>query len=146
MNYTSIEQSKRLLELGLNSETADMCYLEEVIEGSGCIPWRKGWTKYPVCIGDKPDESIPEPVNLPCWSFAALIVVMPKRIENYSLIIDVTNGIIEYSDGNHSKYSEELHSVQFLPNDTLIQLAYRMVCWLLENGYREKIKKSDESR
>lgn len=26
MNYTTIEQSKRLLELGLNSDTADMFY------------------------------------------------------------------------------------------------------------------------
>lgn len=26
MNYTSIEQSKKLLELGLDRETADMCY------------------------------------------------------------------------------------------------------------------------
>ena len=74
--YTTVEQSKRLLELGLNPETADMCYLEEIVEGNGCVPWRKSWGKYPVLIGDKPDELVPEPVNLLCWSVGALLDVL----------------------------------------------------------------------
>ena len=67
--YTSIEQSKRLLELGLNPETADMHHSK--------------YTKIDnidyVGIGySELDKEEYGDIFLPCWSLGALFDVMPK--------------------------------------------------------------------
>lgn len=58
--YTTIEQSKKLLELGLDGYTADMAYSQD---SDTCIPM-------PVanCAGSFP---------VPCWSVGALLELMP---------------------------------------------------------------------
>lgn len=59
---TSIEQSKRLLELGLKPETADMLYMQ--IDGS--------W----ICIIPQGDEEyIPYEDHYPAWSLHRLIEI-----------------------------------------------------------------------
>jgi len=60
MNYTTIEQSKKLLELGLNPESADMYYPWDFENGKLCeIPIAKN-------LG-----------FLECWSLGALLNLMP---------------------------------------------------------------------
>ena len=69
MNYTTIEQSKKLLELGLNPETADMHFIKLI---------RDTDTVYiPELLYDEPLSEI----DYPCWSLAALLDILP----NYQL-------------------------------------------------------------
>ena len=86
-SYTDIEQSKRLAEF-LPLESADMCYK---------------------CIGEDPYDVILRPYSewkeeykgllvgkevdvIPCWSLAALLNVIPKRINDYNVLrIDIGN-------------------------------------------------------
>jgi len=86
-SYTDLEQSKRLAEI-LPLESADMCYK---------------------CIGEDPYDVILRPYSewkeeykgllvgkevdvVPCWSLAALLNVIPKRINDYNVLrIDIGN-------------------------------------------------------
>lgn len=79
MAYTTIEQSKKLVELGLSFSTADMCYSREL-----CL----GESEYPVVIaeGFKVDWT----KSLPCWSLAALLSALPKIINNDTLYIETS--------------------------------------------------------
>lgn len=74
---TSIEQSERLLALGLKKETADM-YLQSVLndEWSPFIP-----IAFP--YSDRPEEIIaPNVVNvIPSWSLGRLIEMLPSSIQ-----------------------------------------------------------------
>lgn len=75
---TTIEQSKRLMEAGLDPESADMCYIEEIItNGIGCIPYKHTWSEYP-CVDTHEESEGPEPVSLPAWSLSRLIDLISK--------------------------------------------------------------------
>jgi len=70
---TTIEQSKRLLAAGIDPESADMCYIEEIItNGIGCISYKHTWSEYPIVDTHEEYEG-PEPVSLPAWSLSRLI-------------------------------------------------------------------------
>lgn len=74
-NYTTPEQSKRLLELGLPVDSADCYYDTYDIEHSNCLrPYfldERTYTdyfKHLSCIGTN--------VHTPCWSVGRLIEIM----------------------------------------------------------------------
>ena len=71
---TTIEQSKRLLELGLKPETADMFYVFDYIinDINGFLP-----------LGD---YSQLEDGDIPAWSLTALLEMLPKAIRYNDLI------------------------------------------------------------
>lgn len=66
--YTTISQSKKLLELGLSPESADMFY-----EPSAGFCTEPSEVKVA-------DIKYAHPRSVPCWSLAALIELMPKCI------------------------------------------------------------------
>ena len=89
MNYTTIEQSRKLLELGLKPETADAYYkyvlpkntdkihhVPEVGEPTNALEWyNKGYTlsgKEPLTL---------EEFCIPCWSLEALLEALPTSIQ-----------------------------------------------------------------
>lgn len=65
MNYTSIEQSKALIEAGLNPETADMYYRE----------WKRATKLISIAHVGKYGKD-----DMPCWSTGALINILPSEI------------------------------------------------------------------
>ena len=65
-HYTTIEQSKKLVELGLNPDTADMHY-SKIIKDTNV-------TYIPELLLDDND------CDIPCWSLGALINIMPSII------------------------------------------------------------------
>lgn len=126
-HYTSIEQSKKLVELGLNPDTADMHYIK--------------------CIRENDVRYIPELLlddnecDIPCWSLGALLELMPASIEevkdhNVDLILGPLEDKweISYFDWTGLQHGPSIIS------DTPLEAAYNMVIWLLENDY---IKKGD---
>lgn len=126
-HYTTLEQSEKLMELGLNPETADMYYF--------CDPTPAGNIMYPtlIVVEKHLHSRLPEydKGDIPCWSLGALLEVMPKGVQinfnNTGISIDITfvrNGVIIDS-----------HRVK---NDTFLEAAYDMVVWLLGNGYIKK--------
>lgn len=113
MIATTIEQSKRLLELGLDPNTGDMNWFgnEEIgVEYTlELLPYEKR-SMYHHC--------------LPAWSLSALLEVMPKGTE-----------LVKMQNDAHELYYEVDYMFTGYEDSDSITAAYEMVCWLLENGY-----------
>lgn len=124
MIATTIEQSKHLLELGLDPKTADMVWM--------CNKWL-----YSIKDNILNREQFSEQDTL-AWSLSALLEVMPNndyweiclwqyKDQRWQCVFDD----VEFSNGETKSFVA----------DTPIDAAYEMVCWLLENNL---IKKGDK--
>ena len=81
MNYTSLEQSKKLLELGLSPDSADMHYYSLRRKDDVIV-----WT---------PEFGKTSEYDIPCWSLAALLDILKypsltQDVENKWSIMDWT--------------------------------------------------------
>ena len=86
MNHTTLEQSKKLIELGLDPSSADLWYAERY-EGKhtpeGMYYTEKEPYTYYLSL-TKPSEgncSIDYIKDIPCWSIGALIELIPESIK-----------------------------------------------------------------
>ena len=126
-HYTSIEQSKRLLELGLSSKSADMCYVIDYHRSN-----IYGKDKYNIQI-DNYGTLVQKDDNIPCWSVGALIKVIPD-LNDCTLLMARNNGIFGMCftplDSGLSLFDTE--------NETLIDTCVEFILRLLENGYIKK--------
>ena len=110
MVATSIEQSKKLLELGLDSKTADLYY----------------WRGADLRIGGY--KARDKELDIPAWSLDALL----KLIPNYGIHnIDGKVSCVFYSVPKISPHP------QYVTDDynTLFDTIYDMISWLLVNKY-----------
>ena len=125
-HYTTIEQSKKLLELGLRPETADMGY-----NGVEYRDIRK--IRY-----DNVATTMPNMDSIPCWSLGSLLSVMPF-IEDNKIIYNplLTKSEFGYCVTYFSKESKFIWRGSGFYK-TSIEAAYSMVVWLLENRYIKK--------
>ena len=83
-SYTDIEQSKKLAEI-LPFESADMY-------------WKNGTSdKYIQCftpfVIDEDGANADFDYDVPCWSLAALLNVLPQEIFNGQYVINITEGL-----------------------------------------------------
>ena len=135
---TSLEQSKKLIELGIDINTADMFWTYDFtvndINGLNIIS----------------DNFKPEENDIPVWSLTALMNLLPSEfteigkysettykidIRKYALTDDVDLYQIAYGsikfdvDGQYS-FKDMINTGE---KENLIDTAFEMVCWLLEN-------------
>ena len=130
---TDIEQSKKLIELGIDKNTADMWY-RKVIGGHEPVTYCSQAGKF-----------------IPAWSLSALMNLLPSeftevgkysttiyeiKIRKYNLIEDVNLYQIAY--GNYKFYEDGNSSWKDMINtgekEDLLDAAFEMICWLKENG------------
>ena len=136
-HYTTIEQSKHLLDLGLSPASADMDYhcLKKADVAISSIPFFKDASEV--------ENSALHALyyRLPCWSLESLLEAMPKEItDEYdskgwlgmcAINVPTWGWIIYYSNDDDSL---SMHEEQ---GNTLLEATYNMACWLLEEGYIE---------
>jgi len=128
MIATTIEQSRRLLELGLNPKTADMCWVKDYTEQWVLIADAKsniqhrleGMYEY---SGFQWQEHI---ALVPAWSLSTLLEVIPKE-ELIDLSVSKDN--YWFCSGVH--FDTSIYS-------NPIDAAYAQVKWLLEQGLIKK--------
>ena len=107
---TDIRQSKKLIELGIDRNTADML-----------------WT-YDFMVNDINGLNVisellqPEENDIPAWSLTALLGVLPKGTRLLKSVTDDTYHC-DCPKGNIDKWF-----------DNPIDAAFEIVCWLKENG------------
>lgn len=106
MNYTTFEQSKHLLELGLKPETADLWYVVDDRDYPS-IDYNIGFHK------ESNDD-------VPAWSVGQLLSLMPVHY-----IIEKT------SENRYACYCMMGHE-EFGKNPC--EVAYKKMVWLLENN------------
>lgn len=136
---TSLEQSKRLIELGIDADTADMVYFksyffEESEEYSLLVgSYHEGYA-------EKDDGSLVPVIDehIPAWSLSALLELIPPYLGDFKDGIDfgfskAMNGkwysahYIKFNDNGLASFNKTV------TGDTAIDAAFDMVCWLLEN-------------
>lgn len=154
IRYTTQEQSRRLLELGLDPETADMVY--QVLQGT--TP--SGRAIGHMCFATpnpkflfKEDIVVP---GLPAWSLEALLEALPKSVEkvgmSYGSYVRKVYELNLFRSYYHCcgysfgpSLSQENHdNLCCFGCDTWIEAAYMTAVWLFENGYIKPYKR--ESR
>lgn len=132
---TSREQSKKLMELGIDVNTADMY-------------WSLTNQNYLPVIGKYCAEY--GGMQLPAWSLTALMDMLPSKftqkgkysettykihIRKYALTEDVDLYQIAY--GNYKFYEDGSSSWKDMINtgekENLIDAVFQMICWLKEN-------------
>lgn len=113
--FTTIEQSKKLIELGIDRKTSDMFYWygENIIRVGG-------------------DEAQSEYFDIPAWSLTALLGLIPDKIS--------INNKFYYPSFDKKSIAfkgpitwDGQKSISF-EMDNLIDAVFEMVCWLKENG------------
>lgn len=126
----SVEQMKYLRKLGLNTSDASMCYC--CFYGNIEEEWEL--EIYEDVINQKRDSTFLDIV--PTYTFQEIIELLPKEIktvtDTYYLTIstyDCDVWSIYYSMSDEFDYYKEFKS------DSLIDAAYEMLCWCIENGY-----------
>lgn len=158
--YTTVEQSNRLIESGLDPKTADMHYsANDVIIDN--LP-DKHIEAYPMINKNDAEYTVP------CWSAGCLMSLMPDMIGRNKEVDE--NGNITYKDDNKCGASAGFLSInknhegewvfsyddgwfdcvrmdpekEDMPynyairmNETLIDTAVDMMIWLIENGFVE---------
>ena len=81
-NYTTPEQAKRLLVIGVSADSSDMCWTT-----NGGFPF-----KFPRCVPYKMFQE--KEHHIPCWSVGRLIEILSKTYKfhtNRSYIYDLVN-------------------------------------------------------
>ena len=124
---TTIEQSKKLVELGIDVSTADMFYAYRANLQIG--EWELD--KTPVII----DGSIKiDPVlDVPAWSLTALIGLIPKIIGDYNRVFRMDVGDLDTSmwyDELGSGVDSDLPDVTM---NSMVDTAFEMICKLKES-------------
>jgi len=110
---TSIEQSKKLLSLGLDPNTADMFYTFNRDFNGNII----GFLPSPLVSDGFIDIDGGE---IPCWSLTALLELMP---------------IGSHIEKKKNCYACYAVYTKPLESSTPIEAAFETVCWLIEHGY-----------
>ena len=138
--YTSIEQSKKLIKLGIDRNTADMrygyiapyYYSDRMFDGGyDEVPYPKDFLKRNPNFSENEYDG-----ELPAWSLTALLELMPKL---YEFENDPEDGgcqpnLCKGWDNNqwHIVYRSSIYITEWY--DDPIDAAVEMVCWLKENN------------
>lgn len=133
---TDIEQSKKLIELGIDVNTADMYW------------WSTSKRSYIEAMDDGDFDETEG--HIPAWSLTALMNLLPSEftekgeysettyridIRKYALTDDVD--IYQIAYGNYHWYEDGSHSWKDMVNsgekEELIDAVFQMIIWLKEN-------------
>lgn len=122
---TTIEQSRHLAELGVDLKTADLTYEKLAIWNKGDFPeefqYRLREMHFRYFSG----------IGVPCWSLAALMELMPEEVvDNHKVTLykDGSEWVCCYQDLNGNVWRSQ-------ESCDIVLAAYRMVVWLVENGF-----------
>ena len=125
---TSIEQSQKLIELGIDVNTADMYYY--TVNGD----WE--WYKTPNIIENINDL---DEHTIPAWSLTALLELIPPYLEEFNDGIDF--GFSKSMNGKwYSAHYIQLDNSRLITfaktvtGDTSVDAAFEMIVWLKENN------------
>ena len=109
---TSVEQSKKLLKLGLSPETADLCWKR-------VAQYDENWNPVMVLYSKKRVEECMLLYEFPAWSLSALMNLMPSvQLDKFSPVYSLEYNYI------HSHYTDDYTD----PVDAAVE----MVEWMLK--------------
>lgn len=116
---TDLEQSRKLVELGLDPNTADMTW--QVVRKNKCLH-----------IGYHSEYANSEELN-PAWSLSALLELMPKIKASAPILVKALLEEKYYCHYHGIGTFKEVYTTTF--HEEPIDAAFEMVVWLLENKH-----------
>lgn len=126
---TSIEQSRKLIDLGIDISTADMMWEDWNLIDEG---WKLNVGYYPEIEQDYGRKCYP------AWSLSALLELIPPYLGEFNDGIDF--GFSKSMNGKwYSAHYIQLDNsglatfTKTVTGDTSIDVVFEMVCWLLQN-------------
>ena len=129
----SIEQMLHLQELGFDTSNASASWYKPDMD-----------TEYMLMFGHlKKEELVGNEEGIPSYTLQDVLDALPKDISKdgctwyASLYIDFENNRIAY--GNTDRYGFEIYHEIMIEKD-LIDAAYSMLCWAIENKFVETNK------
>lgn len=135
---TSIEQSKKLIELGIDVNTADMWWAERY-KGRTTMDFQYIVDEEPYYylsfIKPSNDNYSQDTIkDIPAWSLAALLNIIPQEIFNGEYVINITEGCDENWVITYDHIDNKSHSFYGLSTgaDNLIDVCYEMILKLNE--------------
>lgn len=129
LGYTTKEESKKLLDLGVDPNPSDHFY--DLLGDEDPITGK--WFEY---------AEIEEKDIIPCWSLAVLIELMPKTIYFHDIHKDLT---IDYEKDHYEVfYISGFSSTHVCTSKFLIEAVIEMIVWLIENNIQTEKKNKDE--
>lgn len=138
-SFTSLEQSQLLAEI-LPIESADMYYFLDPTPAGNIYHL----VVQQIAFGVRTREPEYDKGDIPCWSLAALLKLIPKHILRKDKIHyeqtfipsfrwEITPTAIYYTDGNNIM---DYVSFRYGKNNIeLIDAVFKMVVWLKENNW-----------
>jgi hypothetical protein len=111
---TTIEQSKKLIDLGLSADTADMYYYKENIFNNALAVFNGQ-------LLVRGNSELKDEDTTPAWSLTALLSMLPKSL------IYTPNPLLNGYCCKNLEYDVETYG------DDSINAAFKMMCYLLEN-------------
>ena len=134
LGWTTVEESKQLVEAGLPVETADMYWAPDAD------------TVVPTSYITKTDNETLIPTYkgaIPCWSLGALLKFMPKTIsvpvdERSAYFYDLewqfaNDNSLRYIATNRGECLIDIYSDHDIGGKSFIETALEMIIWLLKN-------------
>ena len=135
LGWTTIEQSKKLVEAGLNPDTADMSYLGSNNAELSLASYSDANERFK----DKKSDFFKV---TPCWSLGRLIGLIP---DNYRIALDINYQRFSVSNELSLSKRRDIYSsvcVFHTDNKNLIDSVVEAIVWLLENSYIKKEERS----
>lgn len=125
---TTKEQSKKLLELGLKSETADMCFFRSTDEDV-----ENPYTR--LVVDDYILNTLESDDNVPAWSLHRLIELCPEYV-NIDGYADTTYWFKLYKLDNKIIYENDYDRWIYLGDgDNLFDTLIDCIEWLINNKH-----------
>lgn len=140
---TTLEQSKKLAEIGLDPNTADMVYFihhnnefdQELAWDTVERDFRDNWEP----IWDTWDEDC-----IPCWSMSSLMAMLPQHVQNKYNVRYVHNVYFTiFNDDGTVIFGDNIHTET---GDTTMDAVVKFFYWLIENGHLTQFMRKDESK
>lgn len=120
--YTTKEQSKKLLALGLNKDSADMC-----LNLYNSVPYSFAFKDIIKFIPKWQRMTMPA---LPSWSLSRLISMLPEMLYEY----DVELYITKFTVG----YGKEGQWLKLINGDNIFDNLINLIKWLISIGQFNK--------
>jgi hypothetical protein len=119
---STVNQSKKLIKLGIDKDTSDMYYELKPLEGYNSTPrigrYRSRYNQFPA------------------WSISALVKLVPPYLGKFSDGIDFSIGKSMNGKWYTAQYLQctATKPVKVVTGKTVFDAVFDMVCWLKENG------------
>lgn len=125
---TTIEQSRRLLELGVPAERASMCWVKDSNEG-----------EYSLCLHDEFCYEVAALEPVPAFTVADLLGMMPKFVWDDVKRSCRLNIIYSNDEKPVIGYDGPVGNLMYWRDGSLLDNLISAIKWLLSNGYKLEV-------